>query len=140
MHLHCTSFMPTVKQLFSLGGSFYTQCERPPNCFVWAVLYCIILGNIYIVQKTRGTAVSLGRWPPKTYRGRTKVRVILSMRFGKVAIHPSSLTVRNTFQTGTKVGDSDPQQICGFCCDHRIKGTLGITDSSTPRVHIDESD
>ena len=45
-----------------------------------------------------------------------------------MVIHQSSLTVRKILRTGTKVGDSDPQQLSGRCCDHRIKGTLGITD------------
>jgi len=39
----------------------------------------------------------------------------------------TSLTVRNTIQTGTKVGSSDPDISCGIMSDQRIKGTPGIT-------------
>ena len=47
------------------------------------------------------------------------------------------LTVRLTSRAGTKVGVSDPVIPCGWVIAHRIKGTLGITGLSRPRVHID---
>ena len=47
------------------------------------------------------------------------------------------LTVRATARTGTKVGRSDPVARCGSAIAQRIKGTLGITGLSRPRVHID---
>ena len=47
------------------------------------------------------------------------------------------LTVRRTRQTGTKVGCSDPVAPRGRAIAQRIKGTLGITGLSRPRVHID---
>ena len=49
----------------------------------------------------------------------------------------ASLTVRPTGRTGTKVGCSDPVARCGSAIAQRIKGTLGITGLSRPRVHID---
>ena len=48
-----------------------------------------------------------------------------------------SLTVRPTGRAGTKVGTSDPAVACGSAVAQRIKGTPGITGSSSPRVHID---
>src|SRR5271167_4478067 len=48
-----------------------------------------------------------------------------------------SLTVRLTGRAGTKVGHSDPAVACGSAVAQRIKGTPGITGSSSPRVHID---
>ena len=48
-----------------------------------------------------------------------------------------SLTVRPTGRAATKVGRSDPVTPCGRVIAQRIKGTLGITGLSRPRVHID---
>lgn len=48
----------------------------------------------------------------------------------------TSLTVRLTSQTDTKVGSNDPLGISGFPSDQRIKDTLGITGQSQPRVRI----
>ena len=48
-----------------------------------------------------------------------------------------SLTVRLTGRAGTKVGTSDPAPASGSGVAQRIKGTPGITGSSSPRVHID---
>ena len=45
--------------------------------------------------------------------------------------------MRPTSQTGTKVGHSDPAVAYGSAVAQRIKGTPGITGSSSPRVHID---
>ena len=53
------------------------------------------------------------------------------------AIAQGSLTARPTSRAGTKVGDSDPAAPCGRAVAQRIKGTPGITGSSSPRVHID---
>src|SRR6478672_4997801 len=50
-----------------------------------------------------------------------------------------SLTARPTSRAGTKVGLSDPAVESGIAVAQRIKGTPGITGSSIPRVHIDES-
>ena len=47
------------------------------------------------------------------------------------------LTASATARAGTKVGVSDPVGPCGRPIAHRIKGTLGITGLSRPRVHID---
>ena len=47
------------------------------------------------------------------------------------------LTVRPTSRADTKVGLSDPAVECGIAVAQRIKGTLGITGLSRPRVHID---
>jgi hypothetical protein len=47
------------------------------------------------------------------------------------------LTVRGTPRAGTKVGLSDPVVLHGRAIAQRIKGTLGITGLSLPRVHID---
>src|SRR2546425_13022768 len=47
------------------------------------------------------------------------------------------LTARATARAGTKVGVSDPVIPCGRVIAQRIKGTLGITGLSRPRVHID---
>jgi len=55
----------------------------------------------------------------------------------KMQLSLSGLTVRKTFQTGTQVGSSEPQWLCGNHCDKRIKGTPGITALYSPRVHID---
>src|SRR5437868_10407258 len=49
----------------------------------------------------------------------------------------ASLTVRSTGRAATKVGRSDPVARCGAAIAQRIKGTLGITGLSRPRVHID---
>ena len=48
-----------------------------------------------------------------------------------------SLTARETFRAGTKVGLSDPVVPRGRAIAQRIKATLGITGLSPPRVHID---
>src|SRR5215218_8630347 len=48
-----------------------------------------------------------------------------------------SLTARHTCQAGAKAGHSDPAVACGSAVAQRIKGTPGITGSSSPRVHID---
>jgi hypothetical protein len=48
-----------------------------------------------------------------------------------------SLTVRRTRRAATKVGRSDPVASRGRAIAQRIKGTLGITGLSRPRVHID---
>ncbi len=48
-----------------------------------------------------------------------------------------SLTARETFRAGTKVGLSDPAVLNGRAVAQRIKGTPGITGLSPPRVHID---
>jgi hypothetical protein len=53
------------------------------------------------------------------------------------AMTQGSLTARLTSQAGAKVGDSDPAAPCGRAVAQRIKGTPGITGSSSPRVHID---
>src|SRR3982750_1364504 len=47
------------------------------------------------------------------------------------------LTVRGTPRAATKVGRSDPVARGGAAIAQRIKGTLGITGLSRPRVHID---
>jgi len=47
------------------------------------------------------------------------------------------LTVRLINRTETQVGHSDPVTLCGKFTAQQIKGTLGITDSSWPRVLID---
>ena len=47
------------------------------------------------------------------------------------------MTVRLINRTGTQVGHSDPVILCGKFTAQQIKGTLGITDSSWPRVLID---
>ena len=48
-----------------------------------------------------------------------------------------SLTARETFRAGTKVGLSDPAVSSGRAVAQRIKATSGITGLSPPRVHID---
>src|ERR1700722_8915146 len=48
-----------------------------------------------------------------------------------------SLTARLTSRAGAKAGHSDPAVACGSAGAQRIKGTPGITGSSSPRVHID---
>src|SRR6056297_2390491 len=50
-----------------------------------------------------------------------------------------SLTARETFRAGTKVGLSDPAVPNGRAVAQRIKGTPGITGLSHPRVHIDDA-
>ena len=45
--------------------------------------------------------------------------------------------MRATARTGSKDGRSDPVARCGSAIAQRIKGTLGITGLSRPRVHID---
>ena len=49
-----------------------------------------------------------------------------------------SLTARLTRRAGAKAGLSDPAVTRGSAVAYRIKGTLGITGLSPPRVHIDE--
>ena len=51
----------------------------------------------------------------------------------------ASLTARPTGRAGTKVGRSDPVARRGSAIAQRIKGTLGITGLSHPRVHIDDA-
>ncbi len=46
--------------------------------------------------------------------------------------------MRLTSRAGTKVGLSDPVVASGSAIAQRIKGTPGITELSSPRVHIDE--
>ena len=46
--------------------------------------------------------------------------------------------MRQTSRAGTKVGLSDPAILRGRVVAQRIKGTLGITGLSHPRVHIDD--
>ena len=53
------------------------------------------------------------------------------------AMTQGSLTARQTRQAGAKAGHSDPAVACGSAVAQRIKGTPGITGSSSPRVHID---
>ena len=53
------------------------------------------------------------------------------------AMAQGSLTARPTSQAGAKAGHSDPAVACGSAVAQRIKGTPGITGSSSPRVHID---
>ena len=53
------------------------------------------------------------------------------------AMAQGSLTVRLTSRAGAKAGHSDPAIACGSVVAQRIKGTPGITGSSSPRVHID---
>src|SRR6202050_1874691 len=48
-----------------------------------------------------------------------------------------SLTARPTGRAGAKAGHSDPVVLNGRAIAQRIKGTPGITGSSSPRVHID---
>ena len=47
--------------------------------------------------------------------------------------------MRLTSRTDAKAGLSDPVVECGIAIAQRIKGTLGITGLSSPRVHIDDS-
>ena len=47
------------------------------------------------------------------------------------------LTASQTRQADAKAGLSDPVVACGSAIAQRIKGTLGITGLSPPRVHID---
>ena len=47
------------------------------------------------------------------------------------------LTARETSRAGTKVGLSDPAIPSGRVVAQRIKATLGITELSSPRDHID---
>jgi hypothetical protein len=51
----------------------------------------------------------------------------------------ASLRARATARAATKVGCSDPVAPCGWAIAQRIKGTLGITGLSHPRVHIDDA-
>ena len=48
-----------------------------------------------------------------------------------------SFTARPTSRADTKVGHSDPVILSGRVIAQRLKGTLGITGLSLPRVHID---
>ena len=57
----------------------------------------------------------------------------------KSARAEASLTARPTGRAATKVGCSDPVAPCGWAIAQRIKGTLGITGLSHPRVHIDDA-
>ena len=45
--------------------------------------------------------------------------------------------MRRTSRAGAKAGLSDPVVLSGRAIAQRIKGTLGITGLSRPRVHID---
>ena len=47
------------------------------------------------------------------------------------------LTARQTSRADAKAGLSDPVALYGRAIAQRIKGTLGITGLSLPRVHID---
>ena len=47
------------------------------------------------------------------------------------------LTARPTSRADAKAGHSDPVALNGRAIAQRIKGTLGITGSYRPRVHID---
>lgn len=47
--------------------------------------------------------------------------------------------MRETSQTGRKLGLSDPAVPNGRAVAQRIKGTPGITGLSHPRVHIDDA-
>ena len=49
----------------------------------------------------------------------------------------AGLTARPTSRAGAKAGPSDPVVPSGRAIAQRIKGTLGITGLSRPRVHID---
>src|ERR1700726_661208 len=53
------------------------------------------------------------------------------------AMAQARLTARVTARAETKVGLSDPVVPNGRAIAQRIKGTLGITGLSPPRVHID---
>ena len=48
------------------------------------------------------------------------------------------MTARPTSRADAKAGVSDPAVVYGNAVAQRIKGTLGITGLSPPRVHIDE--
>ena len=48
------------------------------------------------------------------------------------------MTARETSRAEAKAGLSDPVVLYGRAIAHRIKGTLGITGLSRPRVHIDD--
>src|SRR4026208_2179868 len=52
------------------------------------------------------------------------------------AMAKACLTARLTSRAETKVGHSDPVVPRGRAIAQRIKGTLGITGLSPPRVHI----
>ena len=53
------------------------------------------------------------------------------------AMAQACLTASLTRRAGAKAGHSDPAVACGSAVAQRIKGTPGITGSSSPRVHID---
>ena len=53
------------------------------------------------------------------------------------AMAKGGLTARLTSRAGAKAGHSDPVVLYGRAIAQRIKGTLGITGLSRPRVHID---
>ena len=53
------------------------------------------------------------------------------------AMAKACLTARLTSRAGAKAGHSDPVILNGRVIAQRIKGTLGITGLSRPRVHID---
>ena len=55
----------------------------------------------------------------------------------KSAKAEGSLTARETFRAGTKVGLSDPAVVSGNAAAQRTKVTLGIPGLSPPRPHID---
>src|SRR3954453_6094148 len=95
---------------------------------------------------TEGTPF-LGPWQAGSLTGAvasesvTEARARLAQRgrcsaFRRVTAE-ASLTVRGTPRTATKVGRSDPVARGGAAIAQRIKGTLGITGLSRPRVHID---
>ena len=58
--------------------------------------------------------------------------------FFKIITDKPSLTVRHTCRTDTKVGGSEPVNICGKFTDQRMKGTPGITGLFASRVHINK--
>src|SRR5260363_209039 len=53
------------------------------------------------------------------------------------AMAEACLTARRTCRAGAKAGHSDLVVLNGRAITQRIKGTLGITGSYRPRVHID---
>ncbi len=67
----------------------------------------------------------------------SKAHLIVVGNHEKSANVEGGLTVRLTSRTDTKVGVSDPAVESGIAVAQRIKGTLGITGLSPPRVHID---
>ena len=49
----------------------------------------------------------------------------------------AGLTARGISRAGAKAGFSEPTVVCRNAGDQQIKVTLGITEWSVPRVHID---